>query len=69
MEIGRIWQLLLNLTLFELTCLAVLVAIVLAAVFVAIYMYGGLILEDLKTQRVRRIRRNAWIEGHARHHH
>jgi hypothetical protein len=68
MEIGRIWQLLLDLSLFQWTFLGMLVATVLGAALLAIYMYGGLLLEALNTRRVRRVRREAWIDGHARNH-
>jgi hypothetical protein len=64
MEIDRIWQLALKLTIVELTCFgALLLGVFIAALF-AIYMYGGLLLEELQTRRVRSVRRQAWIDGH-----
>ncbi|MGZ5122175.1 MAG: hypothetical protein ACXWCY_26085 [Burkholderiales bacterium] len=68
MDIERIWQFGLSLTLFELVCLgALLTSVVIAASF-AIYMYVGLMLEELRDFRETRVRRDSWIRGHARQH-
>jgi ABC-type uncharacterized transport system YnjBCD permease subunit len=67
-DIERIWQFASSLTLSELGCLgALLTSVVIAASF-AIYMYVGLLVEELRTWRETRVRRNTWIRGHARPH-
>ena len=68
MEIDRIWQLVFSLSIFELTCLGVLLISVCVAGGLAVFMYSGLLLESLKDRRVRGVRRKAWIDGHARQH-
>jgi hypothetical protein len=68
MEIGRIWQLVFNLSTFELACLGALLVSAFVAGLLAIYMYSGLLLENFKDWRLRCVKRKAWIEGHSRQH-
>ena len=68
MDIERIWQFASSLTLSEVACLgALLTSVVIAASF-ALYMYVGLLLEELQAWRETRVRRDAWIRGHAPRH-
>jgi len=63
MDIDRIWRLASNLTIFELSCLGALLFGVLVSALFAIYMYGGLLAEEVQKRRARSIRRKAWIEN------
>ena len=66
MDVVRIWDAVVHLSLGDLAALVILTILTLVGAITAIGMYGRLALDEWRVNRSRNLRRQAWIEGHTR---
>jgi hypothetical protein len=66
MDLIDIWKTIAHLAPLEFAVVALLTGVALIGAITAIAMYGRLGIDELRTSRERRVRRDAWIAAHSR---
>ena len=66
MNIPELWKTVAHLPPLEIAVVGLLTTLAVIGAVTAIAMYARLGIDELRTSRERRVRRNAWIAAHSR---